>query len=193
MKRLLLILSMMVSVTAFSQNLTSLQYSMGFGSGDLSDYIDKPSFRGLTVDYRKMIQPNIGVGIELAWHVFYAEKGYDVYTVENLSYAGKQYRYNNQMPALVSADYFLKPDEMINPFVGFGLGTMYSKRNTNMGQYTLEEDAWHFALRPEAGILVKASDLLSFSVTGKYYHGFKAGDLPAQSYFSLALGFVFTE
>ena len=52
MKKLLLILFIVVSVPAVSQNLTTLEYSMGFATGDMGDFIDKPSFRGFTIDYR---------------------------------------------------------------------------------------------------------------------------------------------
>ncbi len=191
MKKIFLLLFVIVSIPAFSQHLTSLQYSMGFGTGDLGDFIGKPSFRGFTLDYRKLVQPNVGVGIDAGWNVFYSEKGYDVYTIENLSYSGKQYRYNNQIPVLFAVDYYMNYDEAVTPFAGLGLGTMYSRRNTDMGQYTLEEEAWHFAIRPEVGILYDMNEGISFSVTGKYYYGFEAGDLPSQGYFALNFGFVF--
>ena len=32
-----------------SEHLTSLQYSMGFGTGDMQDYIGAASFRGFTI------------------------------------------------------------------------------------------------------------------------------------------------
>jgi hypothetical protein len=73
-----------------------------------------------------------------------------------------------------------------------GIGTMFSRRNTDMGQYTLEEEAWHFSIRPEIGLLFQVNTDFSFSVTGKYYMGFEAGDLPSQDYFALNFGFVFT-
>ena len=184
---------MVVSVSAFSQNVTSLEYSMGFATGDMGDFIDKPSFRGFTFNYRRLVQPNIGVGIEAGWYVFYTEKSYDVYIVENTSIGGRQFRYQNQVPLLGAVNYYLQPEETINPFVGLGLGTMYSRRNTDMGQYTLEEDAWHFALRPEVGLMYEVNPEFSFSVTGKYYIGFEAGDLnEPMSYFALNIGFVFT-
>lgn len=191
MKKILFILLSVIGSSAFAQSLTAVQYSMGFGTGDLGDFVSKPSFRGFTIDFRKLVQPNIGVGFELGWNVFYEEKASDVYTTGNLSYSGKQWRYNNQFPLLGAVDYYLKPGESLNPFVGLGLGTMYSLRNTDMGQYTLEEDAWHFALRPEVGLLFEANPNMSLAVTGKYYYGFEAGDLDAQSYFALNVGFVF--
>ena len=193
MKKIFIILLSAVALSSSGQSLTALQYSIGFGTGDLGDFVSPASFRGFTIDYRKLVNPNIGVGFEVGWNVFYEEKAYDTYTVGTVSYSGKQYRYNNQFPMLFAADYYLKPGEDINPFAGLGIGTMYSLRNTDMGQYTVEEDAWNFALRPEIGVLFAANPDMSLSVTGKYYYGFEAGDLPAQSYFALSLGFVFTK
>lgn len=194
MKKIYFILFLFVAASsAFAQSITNVQYSIGFGTGDLGDYIGTPSFRGFAVDFRKLVQPNIGVGIDLGWNVFYDAKPSDTYTLGNLSYSGKQYRYNNQFPGLFAVDYYLQPGEQINPFVGLGIGTMYSLRNTDMGQYTFEQDAWHFALRPEAGVIFEANPGLSFAITGKYYYGFEAGDLDAQSYFALNFGFVFTK
>lgn len=92
---------------------------------------------------------------------------------------------------LVAADYYLSPGETFNPFVGLGLGTMYSRRNTDMSTYTLEEEAWHFVLRPEAGFIYEVSPDVGLSATAKYYIGFEAGDLPTQSYITLNFGVVF--
>jgi outer membrane protein W len=92
---------------------------------------------------------------------------------------------------LAAIDFYLKPDETINPFVGLGLGTMYSLQNTDMSAYTYEKDAWHFALRPEIGVILDVAPGMGFMVTSKYYYGFKAGDLPAQGYFTINVGFVF--
>jgi hypothetical protein len=191
MKKVTFIFLYFLSSYAFGQSLTALQYSVGFGTGDLGSYISKPSFRGVTLDFRKLIQPNVGIGFELGWNVFYEGQSGETYTRDKLSYSGNQYRYNNQFPMLFAGDYYLQPDQKINPFVGLGIGTMYSLRNTDMSVYTLEQDAWNFVLRPEAGVLIEATPEMSFMICGKYYHGFEAGDLPTQSYFALNFGFVF--
>jgi opacity protein-like surface antigen len=192
MKKILLIIFIFSSFGAFAQNtLVNFQYSIGFGTGDLGDYITQPSFRGFTFDYRSVVNENVGVGLEFAWNVFYQQEDFGTYTKENLSLTGKQWRYNNQLPMLVAADYYLSPGETFNPFVGLGIGTMYSRRNTDMSTYTLEEEAWHFVLRPEAGFIYEVSPDLGLSATAKYYIGFEAGDLPTQSYITLNFGVVF--
>ena len=170
---------------------TAIQYVMGFGSGDLGDYISKPSFRGAALEYQRMVSPNVSAGIEIGWNTFYEKKDYDTYTFETASLSGVQYRYSNIFPMLVTAEYNLKPDEMLKPYVNFGIGTMYTKRNTDMGIWTLEEKAWHFALKPEIGVLLEVNANASFKIAGKYYVGFKSGDLETQSYFAVTGGFAF--
>ena len=182
----------LLTVTAFSQsNFTSLQYSVGFGTGNMHDYISAVSWRGFTFDYRSYVQSNIGVGFELGWNVFYEEKPDAVYDYENITYAGKQWRYSNHWPALLAADYFMEMDGGVTPYVGLGLGTMYTLQNTDMGTYSFEKDAWHFAIRPELGILIQPAPGLGINLVSKYYYGLKAGDLPAQGYVTINVGFVF--
>jgi outer membrane protein len=193
MKRIFFIaLFSVFALAAFSQSsLTALQYSVGFGTGDMHEYIGNTSWRGFTIDYRNMVQSNIGVGVDLGWNVFYEEMPDAVYEYENVTYAGKQWRYSNHFPALLAADYYVRKGEMVSAFAGLGLGVMYSLQNTNMGTYTFEKDAWHFALRPELGLIIEASPGASLMVASKYYYGFKAGDLPAQGYVTVNVGLVF--
>jgi opacity protein-like surface antigen len=138
-----------------------------------------------------MITPNLSAGIDLGWNVFYERKDYDTYTVENVSLSGVQYRYNNQFPILVNFNYIFRPEQTMKPYFGMGIGTMYSRRNTEMGQWSLREEAWHFALKPEIGLMYQLNGGTHFKVSGKYNTGFSAGDLDTQSYFSLNLGLVF--
>jgi outer membrane protein len=184
-----------LAIQIFAQtSITAMQYSMGFGTGDMHTYISKASFRGFTIDYRKLVRSNVGVGIDIGWNVFYEEKPWAVYEGQNnVTYSGKQWRYSNHWPILFAADYYTNPDAEFSAYGGLGLGTMYSLQNTDMGSYTFEKDAWHFALRPEIGILIKPSPGVGFTIASKYYYGFKAGDLPAQGFFTINVGFVFEQ
>src|SRR5210317_1512788 len=88
----------------------SVQYDMSFGTGDLGDFISKGSFRGASLQYRYPATDNILVGGDLGWNVFYEKKDYDSYTVDTRTLSGVQYRYQNMVPILVSADYLFMPD-----------------------------------------------------------------------------------
>jgi hypothetical protein len=193
MKKILILFAFIVlSISAFSQStLFSFQYSMGFGAGNMHDFIKPASFRGFTIDYRNLVTENIGLGFDMGWNVFYDEMPDANYEYQNVTYTGKQWRYSNEFPILGAMDYYFTKSGDIFPYAGLGVGTMYSLQNTDMGTYTFENDAWHFALRPEIGVILDMGGGSGFNIVTKYYHGFKAGDLPSQGYFTINVGFVF--
>jgi hypothetical protein len=194
MKKLLIIIFCFNAyATVMAQSNFTMSYSVGFGTGDLGSFIDKTSWRGVSMDYRYSFMPNIAAGLSVGWTTFYEEKGRDTYSTDNESLTGKQFRYSNQVPIQATLTYFSKPDGPVNPFVTMGIGTMYTRRNTDMNVYTREQEAWHFLLQPEVGVQAMIGDGVAFSVSGKYYHGFEAGsDLnDPQSYFALNVGFTF--
>lgn len=168
----------------------SIQYSMGFATGNLKEFNEAASFRGMSFEYRYMVQPSIGVGLETGYNLFYDRMDYATYTQGTQSLTGIQYRYTHAVPALAAVDYYLKPDTQFNPFVGLGVGTLYTYRDLDMGMFTLESDVWQFALRPQVGVVITtpSADLI---VAAKYFSGFKANDTEGQQYFSLNIGLVF--
>lgn len=173
------------------ENFFSMQYSVGFGTGDMGEFIEKTSWRGISFEFRNFVSPNVGLGIESGMNTFYENKDYDTYTDGTISLSGVQYRYINTVPILAAADYYFQPDAQINPFFGLGIGTIYNRRDLDMGLYTVEDEAWQFALRPELGVLVNVSEGLDLMLGAKYYAGFKSGDMEAQNYFTINLGFNF--
>ena len=172
------------------ESIFSLQYSVGFGTGSVKDFVDAVSWRGMTMEYRYMTQPSVGLGFETGYNLFYQEMPYASYTKGVQTLTGKQWRYLHMVPILAAADYYMKPDESFNPFVGLGLGTLFSNRDVDMGVYTVEDEAWQFALRPEVGAIINMQSI-NVIVAAKYVTAFKAGDTDAQSYFTLNLGLVF--
>lgn len=195
MKKTLLSILICVSVTALvhAQSHTTITYAVGFPTGDVGDFISKTSFRGANFDYRYRINPNVAVGALVGWQVFYEAKPSDTYTIDNVSLTGKQYRYSNHVPLLVTGTYFFNPDADIKPFGSLGIGTIYTRRNTDMNLYTVKQEAWNFALQPELGAEFKLNDYAGVVVSAKYFYGMAAGNdlAKAQSYFTLNVGFAF--
>lgn len=168
---------------------TSFQYQIGFGMGDLGDYISKTSFRGAVFDYQKNMTSNISVGLELAWNTFYEDMGYDTYTVDTYSLSGKQFRYSNMFPMLATVEYYFISEGPLKPYFNLGLGTMYTKRNTDMGIWSLEDKVWQFALKPELGLIYEVGMNASVKLEAKYYTGF-GSSLETQSFFAISTGMV---
>ena len=110
-----------------AQSNFTMTYSMGFASGDLADFISQPSFRGATIEFRKMVNPNVGVGMTFGWNTFYEEISRESYTAGSSTLTGKQFRYSNNFPILLAGNYYLSPGEKFNLFVGLGIGTIYTR------------------------------------------------------------------
>jgi opacity protein-like surface antigen len=186
----ILIFICITSSTMAQQSYNSWQYVMGFGSGDLHNYIGKASFRGAAWNYTKLVKDGLGVGLEIGWNTFYEKKEFDTYSRGGFDFSGKQYRYSNHVPLLFTVSYYMKPDEDFTPFAGVGIGTMWSERMLTMGTRDVYLDAWPFTLRPELGILFDTGGI-GLSLSSKFYYGFETGDLPQQSFFTLNFGLVF--
>lgn len=172
------------------ENYYSVQYSVGFGAGDLKDFNNSASFRGMSFEYRYLKTPAVGVGFELGYNMFYDKEDYATYTKGTHSVSGIQYRYTQVVPVLAAADYYFMPHTEFNPFAGLGLGTLYSYRKLDMGMFSRNYDVWQFALRPEIGVIITTPGV-DFQVSAKYFAGFKTNDTEGQQYFTLNLGFIF--
>jgi len=170
---------------------TSFQYQIGFGMGDLGDYIGKASFRGAVFDYQKNLNSSLSVGLELAWSTFYEKREYDTYTVEPYSVSGIQYRYSNMFPMLLTAEYYFMNEGSVRPYFNLGFGTMYTIRDTDMGLWRLEEKAWQFGLKPELGVIYNVGTNSSVKLEGKYYMGLGGSKLENQSFLAISAGMVF--
>jgi len=191
-KSTILLFAFALTASVHAQSLVSAQYAVGFGTGDLKEHASKPSFLGFAIDYRMMTNPNLGVGLEIAWNRFRGSQPEGPYAFDGGVYTGKPYHKTTLFPVLLAVDYYFNPDgDGIKPFIGLGAGTIFSSRHTDFGGIEFDDKDRHFALRPEAGVLFNTSEHVKFSVTCKYYHGFEASELEAQTYFALSLGVVF--
>ncbi|WP_276483802.1 outer membrane beta-barrel protein [Paraflavitalea pollutisoli] len=182
------------SMSALAQggNIT-VSYPIAFPMGDLNDYISKTSFRGINFEFNRQIKPQVSVGLEVGWNVFYQDAGEVQYQDKTVTVTGKQYRYTNSVPILVGAQYWPNSkSKKAAPYVGIGLGTVYSNRSTDLGLYRITNEAWQFALRPEAGFVFKTASGVSPFVGVKYYWPFNSSDLDGQTFLSLNVGIKFS-
>lgn len=187
----LILMIFSANVARAQSNISTLNYSMGLGVGNTGDFISKYSWRGFGFEYRHLSQPQVGFGINLGWNTFYHEMPYQTYTFETISVTGYQFRYLNSFPIIAAVDYFVKPDEPINPYIGLGLGVQYNIATVDFGVYRFEKDGWPFTIAPEIGTLIELHSGEAFNVGIKFLYGFKTTDLEADSHLLFNVGFTF--
>lgn len=181
---------LLMTAKSYSQqdSYMSVQYSVSIPTGDMGEYISKTSWRGVLIEYRGYVRSNLFVGMDAGWNVFYEKKDSDTYTQGTESLTGVQYRYQNQVPLLATIDYLIVSDKALKPYVGLGIGTMYSERSTDMNLYRLKQNSWQFAVKAEVGVLYEISYSSAVKFAVKYYNGFKTNSLGNQGYLSINLG-----
>ena len=192
-KLLILFAAVLVSGVAHAQEpLFAMTYQMGLPVGNTSNYISTFSGRGFGIDYKGFVSPDVAVGGAIGWNVFYEEKDFDTYFFDdgNGAISGRQYRYINSFPILLTADYFFGGYGMPRGFVGAGVGTYRIYQRTDMGIFTVEPREWHFGICPEAGFVVPMGSGAHFLASLKYHYAFQAGDIDATSYLGINVGFA---
>lgn len=186
------VLTLCASTVVFSQNSeTSVQYVMSIPTAKLSNYISNASFGGVAIDYRKRFTPRISAGFDIGFNLFSKKENYATYTDGTSSISGTQYRYSQSYPIHVTGAYYFNADRPISFFAGFGIGTVYTNRNTDFGLYEISNEAWQFSLKPEAGFVTRFNADMGLKTVLKYHSNFKSSDLDGQSYISLGVGVVF--
>ncbi len=193
MKKILLLasLSIVVSLGAVAQNMSTIMYNVAIPMGDLKDYINPVSARGVAYDYQYLMTDNFALGAGIGWQVFYEDIGFFESTDGTSTISGYQYRYLNSFPAHITGTYFLDNGGTLIPYAGLGIGVIYNERETDFGIFAIQDKTWHFSFRPEVGLMFDVNYRFAMKVNARYVQGFNTKDLDGQNYLALGLGFVF--
>lgn len=172
--------------------LTSIQYTVAFPTGDMKDFIGKTSWRGVNFDYRRSFTENWLAGFSIGYQLFYEAKENATIERGTMTLYGNQYRYINSCPMTANLQYSFKPGEMVNPYAGLGVGTFFRETVMDIGLYRYSDETWHFAVRPEVGVVYEPEPGVGVILNAKYMAGFKTKDMDAANYISLNLGVAWT-
>ena len=162
-------------------------YQVSFPTGDTADFTKRTSWRGVGFEGNRQINMQQSVGVSVSWNVFH-EKAYHTSTTARGTVSGTQLRDINSVPILVTTHYELRQGRQARPYLGIGLGTLYTHYRTDVGLFTSSQDAWAFAVAPEIGVRMPYDKFLGY-VGLRWVYATDAGDLPKQSYTSIILGF----
>jgi hypothetical protein len=171
-----------------------LTYQVSSPTGDLNDYIDKTSWRGFGLEGRWLVSPNISLGLAWHWNTFYKTTD-EMLEIENGHVTGNQYRIAYGSPVMATA--FWYPSSPLDnpsfmPYLGLGAGAVWMKERLEIGIVAFEETTWHFGLTPEAGFMFPVGYYTNLIVSGRYTYAFKTGDSPEYNWWSLCVGFAWS-
>jgi hypothetical protein len=191
-----LILIVVLSFAAFGQEyMTTLTYNISVPAGETTQFIEAPSYLGLSFDGRKFLTSFISVGFYTGWQVFYEQSSQPL-TIDQGTISGNQYRYLNSFPIMINTHLYIGPDQCLRPFVGINAGAYFTWKRLNIGVLQAEEKKWVLGLAPEVGMTIPIGDV-HINLSGKYNYALPPGESdyyeepePIQ-YVSFHIGFAY--
>ena len=200
MKKLLIIAIVLFGMSPLLKaQMLNLNYQISVPFGDLKDFTDKASFRGMDLEYHKFVTDRFSMGAAVGWNVFYQDKNHatgdfhfkgndNLYTM-----TGNQYRYVNTVPLMLIGRYFLTDGtSAVQPFLGLGAGARWTEKRLEIGQFTSTLSRWQFTFAPEIGMIVPFNDQIALNVGARYSYGTKAahGRIPEFQSLTFSVGLI---
>ncbi len=174
--------------TAMAENTFGVAWNIGLPTGNTNEFTPGLSLRGVTFEGRTFVRPDVAWGGSIGWNVFNEEtSGSQVFN--NVTYTGKRWDYINAVPIHLAAfKYFGTNRREPRWYMGMSAGTTFIETRTEVSLYAIQEQNWHLALAPEVGVQLPWSSFIGY-VSLRFHHAFEAGDVVAQDWFELKLGF----
>ena len=200
MKKLLLIAIVLFGMgPLLKAQMLNLNYQISVPLGDLKDFTNETSFRGMDLEYHKFVTDRFSLGAAIGWNVFYQDKNHatgdfsfkgnkNIYTM-----TGNQYRYVNTVPLTAIGRYFLTDGtSAVQPFLGLGAGARWTEKRLELGQYTSPLSRWQFTFAPEIGMMVPFNDQVALNVGARYNYATRAshGRIPEFQSFTFSIGLI---
>ncbi|GAB3220608.1 OmpW family outer membrane protein [Spirosoma arcticum] len=193
-KVLVVALISLLTLTSYAQKgYSSITYSLSFPSSKTSDYIDEASWRGGGFETGYFLGKHVSVGIATSWNVFNKNLGQSTLNAgNNTDVSGNTYRYINAVPVFVTSHYYFGKTDGFNTYVGVGVGTIYRKQETDIGEVSFVNRGWQWGLFPEVGVNIPLSYGVKALVNARYNYGFKTGLVGDTSYLNVNVGLSFS-
>ncbi len=174
-----------------AQNWYSFSYQPSQPLSNTKDFTDNFGWRGIGFDYKRVVKPNLAVGLSFGWHVF-DEQTDEVVSAFGVDISGDQFRYVNSFPILANASYFLGKEGGVRPYLGANIGTYIMEHRLDVGLYSLSETKWHFGLAPEVGVAIPVRPQLAAVLSARYNYAFASGNIDDQAYVNFGLGLAWS-
>ncbi len=191
MKKLAIIATICISALGLSgQDVKwKLTYDVSFPLSGTKEFTNNVSWRGIAMDFDRLINDNVAVGLGVSWNVFLEKEPDSYYERDDALIHGTQVRYINSIPMLARFSWY-QPVSSFEAYFTAGVGTVWHQRRRHIGMWAFEGNYWQFALSPEAGVIFPVGRWSYLTAKLKYMQGFKTSEGPALSYLGIGVGFA---
>jgi hypothetical protein len=175
---------------------TGLTYDMSVPAGDLQEFSDEFSWRGIGLTFRKEVSKTMTAGLFFGWNVFH-ERTTETIEIERGAVTGTQDRTLNAFPMMVNAHYYLGDRGDIRPYIGLNAGGWIVLQRLEVGILAVEKDSFEWGIAPEIGTVIPISRDVTLLLNGKFNYAFTGEGLAGNdfnlSYYGINVGFAWQQ
>jgi len=156
-----------------SKTLFNMGWQMSQPIGNFNNnYITGTSFRGFTFDWRSILGKSFSAGVRFNWNRYSNSLSNLVTTAPSGgTLTGPAYRYADQFAVSAIGHYYFDRggDNFLLPYLGLGLGGVWSSSYQAMADLALSQSGFFFIATPELGLMI---NLAKGSTTASLNLGF---------------------
>jgi hypothetical protein len=123
-----------------------------------NNFTNKTSLDGFKLEFRKMVKPDLSVGLEINWAAYDQYTPRKTYQIPNGAITTDFYSYLYTFPLALNVHHYFHVSNIISPYAGIALGATYCEEKLYYNTYVSSDYNWGFLIRPELGAIVKFSE-----------------------------------
>lgn len=168
-------LGLAAAAPASAQVLGGFTYSWATPGGDLSDnFIGNDSWVGVSMEVRRLLNPNASVGLSVGYTAFY-ENTTDPLFLPGGTVSGEQYRSMNMFPILATGHLYSKAGGKIQTYIGLGIGAYVMKQRMDVADTEVKTSNVVVGFAPELGFILNKGNRNEIAIFGRYNYPANAG------------------
>ncbi len=139
-----------------ASTLFTMGYQMSQPLGQLHDYIDSASFRGVTFDWRSKVAKDFSAGLRFNWNRFNQTfSNLTMATTTGGTLTAPVFRYADQFALEGIAHYYFGgSDSIFTPYLGVGIGGVWSSSFQQTADLGNSQSGFYFITSPEVGLMI---------------------------------------
>ncbi|MEN8225658.1 MAG: hypothetical protein ABFS05_09900 [Bacteroidota bacterium] len=158
MKKIILISLITIAgiSTSFSQSIWTLSMEPATPLGDMRNFIERSSLRGLSGSVSWFVKENVTLGVSIPWTGFYQKDDRATWHFDGGAVTATAWKEFYILPLYVNAKYhFLtEEDSRFLPYAGLSVGAVFIEQSAQVGTYEFKHKNWKAAMAPELGTLI---------------------------------------
>ncbi len=137
------------------KSIWSLNWEIAQPVGEFSDYVDRTSLSGFSLESRSMVRKSVSAGISFSYNRFDQTFPSEQRTTGTTTITAPVFRYADMFGIRLLGHYYFFEGHMVQPYIGGGIGGVWAYGYEQTADLSTSESSFNFIVSPEAGALIQ--------------------------------------